>query len=150
MMWRSSAILEYLEDTQAHPLHPADPLDRARHRAWIEFGSAVLNDIAGFYGAGDQQTFAAKCDALRSKFMRLDRELGPGPYFDGERFSLVDVVFGPVFRYFDTFDRIEDFGILTGLLSVHRWRSALAHRSSIASAVTSDYPDLLEKFIKRR
>ncbi|MCX7302851.1 MAG: glutathione S-transferase family protein [Hyphomicrobiales bacterium] len=149
-IFESSAILEYLEDTQPNPLHPADPLERARHRAWIEFGSAVLNDIVGFYAARDELTFVAKRDALRDKFVRLDRELGPGPYFAGESFSLVDVVFGPVFRYFDTFDRIEEFGILTGLASVDAWRSVLAGRSSIASAVTPDYPDLLEQFIERR
>ncbi len=149
-IFESSAILEYLEDTQLHPLHPADLLDRARHRAWIEFGSAVLNDIAGFYAARDAQTFVAKRNALRDKFVRLDLELAKGPYFSGEQFSLVDVVFGPVFRYFDAFDRIEDFGILTGLAGVDAWRSALASRSSIAGAVTSDYPDLLEQFIKRR
>src|SRR6201981_2113179 len=48
-IFESAVILEYLEETQAHPLHPADALMRAEHRAWIEFGSAVLDDIAAFY-----------------------------------------------------------------------------------------------------
>src|SRR5437764_2510093 len=56
-IFESAVILEYLEETQPHPLHPADPLHRAEHRGWIEFGSAVLNDIAGFYGAKDKATF---------------------------------------------------------------------------------------------
>src|SRR5215472_2716457 len=45
-IFESAVILEYLDETQASPLHPADPLRRAEHRAWIEFGSAILNDIA--------------------------------------------------------------------------------------------------------
>ena len=53
-IFESAVILEYLEETGPHPLHPADPLRRAEHRAWIEFGSAVLNDIAGLYSAKDQ------------------------------------------------------------------------------------------------
>src|SRR5882724_6238219 len=36
-IFESAVILEYLEETQQTPLHPADPLDRAEHRAWIEF-----------------------------------------------------------------------------------------------------------------
>src|ERR1700726_89092 len=40
-IFESAVILEYLEETQIKPLHPADPLRRAEHRAWIEFGSAV-------------------------------------------------------------------------------------------------------------
>ncbi|MEO8242441.1 MAG: glutathione S-transferase family protein [bacterium] len=149
-IFESAVILEYLEDTQPHPLHPQDPLERAQHRAWIEFGSAILNDIAGFYSAADDETLNAKLLAMRGKFMRLDAELGDGPYFAGERLSLVDVVFGPVFRYCDTFDRIADFGIFAGLPRVQMWRGALARRPSIASAVTADYPDLLERFIQRK
>src|SRR4051812_24412415 len=59
-IFESAVILEYLEETQPKPLHPADPLARAEHRGWIEFGSTVLNDIAGFYTASDEATFALK------------------------------------------------------------------------------------------
>src|ERR1700716_1001913 len=97
-IFESAVILEYLEETERKPLHPADPLARAEHRAWIEFGSAILNDIAGLYVAPDQTTFAAKVAALRTKFARVEERLS-GPWFDGEKFSLVDAVFGPVFRY---------------------------------------------------
>src|SRR5829696_398107 len=44
-IFESAVILEYLEETQPNALHPADPLARAEHRAWIEFGSAILADI---------------------------------------------------------------------------------------------------------
>lgn len=149
-IFESAVILEYLEETQPNPLHPGSPLERARHRAWMEFGSATLNDIAGFYSASDERTFAARTAGLRHKFEWLEGELGTGPYFSGDRFSLVDVVFGPVFRYFDTFDRIADFGVLVKLPKVGRWRRALADRPSVAQAVSSDYPHLLERFIERR
>src|SRR5712671_3300230 len=66
-IFESAVILEYLEDTQSPPLHPADPLARAEHRAWIEFGSAILNDIAGLYNAADEAAFSAKVAALRAK-----------------------------------------------------------------------------------
>src|SRR3954465_8029266 len=48
-IFESAVILEYLEETLSYPLHPADPLRRAEHRSFIEFGSAILNDIAAFY-----------------------------------------------------------------------------------------------------
>src|SRR3979411_1601047 len=46
-IFESAVILEYLEETQPKPLHPADPLTRAAHRASGEVGWTVLNDIAG-------------------------------------------------------------------------------------------------------
>src|SRR5436853_4889744 len=45
-IFESAVILEYLEETEARALHPADALRRAEHRAFIEFGSAVLTDVA--------------------------------------------------------------------------------------------------------
>src|SRR5438477_4741416 len=93
-IFESAVILEYLEETQANPLHPATPLGRAEHRAWIEFGSAILNDIASLYAAPDAGALGAKASALRAKFERLEGRLA-GPWFDGVRFSLVDAVFGP-------------------------------------------------------
>ena len=149
-IFESAVILEYLEETQPKPLHPADPLVRAEHRGWIEFGSAVLSDIAGFYAAEDEATFKAKAAQLAARFARLEARVKAGPWFDGENFSLVDAVFGPVFRYFDVFDEIDDFGILSNKPKLARWRKSLAARPSVRSAVSADYPALLRDFIDRR
>ena len=146
-IFESAVILEYLEETAPHPLHPADALRRAEHRAWIEFGSAVLNDIAGLYGAKDMASFDAKVAALTAKFARLEDRL-VGPWFDSDRFTLVDAVFGPVFRYFDAFDRIDNFGILAERPKVTAWRTALAGRASIKGAVGADYDERLWAFLK--
>jgi len=149
-IFESAVILEYLEETQLSPLQPADALIRAEHRAWIEFGSTVLNDIAGFYAAPDEATFKAKTAQLEQRFARLETRVAAAPWFDGESFSLVDAVFGPVFRYFDVFDEIADFGILNGKPKLACWRKALAARPSVRSAVRSDYPALLRDFLDRR
>jgi glutathione S-transferase len=149
-LFESAVILEYLEETQPPSLHPSDPLRRAEHRSWIEFGSATLNDIAGFYGAQDEQVFATKINSMATKFDLLEGRLAIGPYFDGEKFSLVDAVFGPVFRYFDVFDQIADFGILANKQKVVAWRHALAARPSVQGAVASDYEKRLWSFLDAR
>src|SRR6202011_884347 len=149
-IFESAVILEYLEETQPKPLHPADPLRRAEHRAWIEFGSAVLNDIAGFYAAPDEATFKAKTSQLEQRFARLEARVAATPWFDGENFSLVDAVFAPVFRYFDVFDEVADFEILAAKPKLERWRKALAARPSVRTAVSADYPARLRDFINRR
>jgi glutathione S-transferase len=149
-IFESAVILEYLEETEPKPLHPADPLTRAEHRAWIEFGSTVLNDIAGFYAAQDEAAFKAKTNQLEARFARLETRVAASPWFDGEKFSLVDAVFAPAFRYFDVFDEIADFGVLAGKPKLAQWRKAVATRPSVRSAVSADYPALLRAFIDRR
>jgi glutathione S-transferase len=150
VVFESAVIVEYLEETQPHPLHPADPLRRAEHRAWMEFGSSILADIWSFYTAPDEAGLQAKARALTDKFARLEQHLGDGPYFDGTHFSLVDTVFAPVFRYFDLFEQIGDFGILGGKPKLAAWRDALAQRPSVARAVAPDFQDRLRGFIVTR
>jgi len=71
-------------------------------------------------------------------------------FFAGEFFSIVDAVFGPVFRYFDVFDAIDEFGFWDGLPTVKRWRHELATRPSVSEAVSPDYPELLRSFLLAR
>lgn len=149
-LFESAAILEYLEETQPNPLHPTDPVERARHRAWIGFASECLNDIAGFYTALDAGMLEAKAAALHARFRVIQGQLGRGPWFADDHFSLVDAVYAPVFRYFDTFDRIADFGIFDGLPGLAEWRHALAGRPSVQSAVTAEYPERLADFVRRK
>jgi glutathione S-transferase len=149
-IFESAVILEYFEETEPKPLHPGDALSRAEHRGWIEYGSAVLNDIAGLYAAPDEAAFNAKAAQLEQRFARFETRVAAMPWFDGESFSLVDAVFGPVFRYFDVFDTIGDFGILAGKPKLARWRKSLAERPSVQAAVSADYPALLRDFLQRR
>ncbi|ACE89312.1 glutathione S-transferase protein [Rhizobium phaseoli] len=149
VLFESSVICEYLEETQAGAaLHPADPLTRARHRGWMEFGSSVLSDLWGYETAEDRLQLDVKRAALIAKFTTIEGALADGPYFSGSSFSLVDAVFAPVFRYFDLFDTLGDSGIFDGLERVRRWRKALAERASAKSAVGEDYPQRLMQFLK--
>ncbi|RQR79136.1 glutathione S-transferase family protein [Burkholderia sp. Bp9012] len=149
-IFESAVICEYLEETLPRPLHPQDPLHRAQHRSWMEFGSAILNAIGAFYAAPDADALERKQHELRVKFTQLDDALGDGPYFAGSHFCMVDAVFGPVFRYFDVFDTIADFGIFAQRPKIQAWRHALANRPSVIAAVSTDYPAALEKFLVAR
>jgi len=149
-LFESNVICEYIEETQGGTrLHPADALERAEHRAWMEFGSAILGDLWGLETTTDPATFESKRQALAAKFARVEAALGAGPYFAGSAFSLVDAVFAPVFRYFDLFDELIELGIFSDLPKVRAWRAELARRPSVRTAVGADYPQLLRAFLVR-
>lgn len=150
VLFESAPIGEYLDEVSPGSLHPADPVERARHRAWIDFASAMLADIAGLYGAADGSAFEAKRAALVARLVTLEGALDGGPYFAGARFHMVDAVFGPVFRYFDVVDRTVDLDLFAHLTKVPTWREHLASRPAVARAVTADYPDRLERFLRGR
>lgn len=149
-VFESAVICEYLEDTAGPPLYPRDPLARAQQRSLVELASATLANIAGLYSAANGELFAQKAAALRAQFETMESEMAAQPYFNGEAFGMVDAAFATVFRYFDVFDTIEDFGILQQLPELQRWRTSLAARDSVVRAVRADYPALLLDFLRRR
>lgn len=152
-IFESAVICEYLEETTTAPLHPNHAITRAQHRGWMEFGSTVLSAIAGFYAAPDDQQLAAKSAEIAAKFQQMEDALtatAEGPYFAGQQFSMVDAVFGPIFRYFDVFEAIDDFGFFARTPKLRAWRAALAQRPSVRTAVRADYPELLHGFLMAR
>jgi glutathione S-transferase len=153
-IFESAVICEYLDEITLHRMHPDAPLQRARHRAWIEFASAALNAIGALYRAPDEACLAAKVDDLRQKFLQIEVELNSAaqhlPYFAGESFCMVDAAFAPVFRYFDVLDTVCDLGVFTHTPRLNAWREALQQRDSVRKAVRTDYPALLSEFLIQR
>ncbi|HMM88817.1 glutathione S-transferase family protein [Bradyrhizobium sp.] len=149
-LFESNVICEYIEETQGvDKLHPRGALERAQHRAWMEFGSTILSELWGLETTGDPAIFESKRRAVAVKFARVEQALGAGPYFGGEKFSLVDAVFAPIFRYFDVFDELIDLTVFADTPKVRAWRKALAQRPSVRTAVGPDYPQLLHAFLVR-
>ena len=149
-LFESNVICEYIEETQGGAkLHPQDALQRAQHRAWMEFGSTILTELWGLETTGDPAVFESKRQAVAAKFARVEEALGSGPFFAGEHFSLVDAVFAPIFRYFDVFDQLIDLSVFADTPKVRAWREALAKRPSVRTAVGADYPQLLHAFLVR-
>lgn len=146
-IFESTVICEYLDETLEPRLHPEDPLQRAQHRSWMEFGSSILNAIGALYNAKEEEALQAAAIVIRNKLTFLEKKLEHGPYFSGINFCIVDAVFGPIFRYFDVFDEIDDFGIFNDLHKVKSWRTAVSQRTSVRRAVSEDYPDRLRSFL---
>ena len=148
VLFESAVICEYLDEVTPGSLHPADPLEKAKHRGWIEFGSSILSAITGLYNAPDQEKFEQKRQEITDKFARIESSLVSKPYFAGEQFSLIDAVYAPIFRYFDVLEAVNfDF---SDSPNVEVWRQALQDRASVRNAVVEDYPQRLLTFLKQR
>lgn len=145
VLFESAAIVEYLDETHGPRLHPDHPVTRARHRAWMDQGSALLGDLWTLETTKDAAAFDAACATVRTRLGRLAEALGDRTWFGGDHFSLVDAVFAPAFRYFDTFEAAADLHLVPPELA--GWRARLAARPSVKGAVVADYGQRLRAFI---
>jgi len=149
-LFESAVICEYLDEITVGSLHPDDPLEKARHRSWIEYGSGILDSIGTLYNAQNEKSFEQIRLEIQRKFQLLEQEIDEPGLFSGNGFHLIDAVYGPIFRYFDVFDQIVDLKIFDNLTKVKAWRVVLQHRPSIKQAVVEEYPELLLQFLAER
>lgn len=149
-LFDSVAICEYLEDRFEPRLHPQSAEERARHRAWMAFGSTLLQSVGGFFKAHDRDSMEARREDILMMLSRLESGLPGAPCFSGDAFSLVDAVFAPVFRYFEAFAEMEPFDFFEGLVRVPAWWAHLKARPSVARAVQPDFMPRLVDYLSTR
>ena len=146
-LFDSMAIIEYLNDISGGSLHPEDPYERARNRAWIELASSAQMTVGSLRAAKDEDVFEIHVATLRRRFASAEQELSDGPFFNGSQLALVDAAFAPIFRYLAVVDPDGKLGFFDGLDKLNRWRKALAKRPSVKQAVVEDYAERLLAFV---
>ena len=150
ILFESAVIAEYINDISDGGLLATDLLEKARQRAWIEFASATLDNIAALYSASGASSFERVASQLETKWRQLEENLPETGFFNEQEFSLVDAAFAPVFRYIELFEQLLDRDFLVDFPRVNQWRQVLATRPSVVAAVRQDYPTLLLEFLAKR
>ena len=149
VLFESAVICEYIDEVTPGSLHPPDPLEKAKHRAWIEFASSTLMVMYDFINSATEASFEQKRHELIDKLAWVEKSLVI-PYFSGKRFSLVDAAYAPMFYYFDALDEIADFGILVDTPKVSLWRQSLKERPSIQHTFPKNYSQQLLTLLDQR
>ena len=154
-IFESNAIAEYLEETTAPRLHPADPLVRARNRAWTDFVPSFASAVSNTAYADSEEEFAARAAKIAGPFGKLDEALAErgnaGPYFNGPKLSLVDAAYAPFLQRYTFMDRLRSLGILEKHARLSAWRDALLAAPAVkASTVPNIEAVWQENLILRR
>ena len=139
VLFESSVILDYLDDVYAPKLHPRDPLQRAGHKAWIEYGSGLLMDLAACCLARDEESYHEQLEVFRDRLGRLGDPFEAGLLRGDREFTLVDAAYAPLFM------RMQILGGLrkemAGLYppGVAAWSDRCLQRPSVAGSVVDDF-----------
>ena len=150
VLFESAVITEYLDEVAEPRMHPDDPLERAFHRAWIEFISAGLVNTYQLMVAKDEEAARAAANSVREKLSRLGEQLGEGPYFAGTHFSLVDAAAAPMLQRLQWCEDIKGLQIFDSHPKIVPWRDALLARPSVQKSVLPNIVDIFVEYLKGR
>ncbi len=146
ILFESQVIAEYLDEITDDSLHPVDPLERAKHRSWIEFASGLLITIYQIYNTKDKAIFDEKCDELRRKFKLIEAEI-KGPYFAGKEFYMVDAIWATLLRYFNVLGEVASLNDIANIGKVEKWRQVILSRESVKNSAPADFNEQFRKRI---
>lgn len=146
-LFESDVICQYLDETGPRRLLPDSPLARGRHRSWMAFASAMLNDIGRLYSARTEDGLREAAAGIRTRLGWLEATFNKSPWFSGATFGVVDAAFAPAFRYFDVFDGVLPENVFRDVPRLAAWRERLAKRPPVVAAVSPDYPQRLLEFV---
>lgn len=154
-LFESNAIAEYLDEMVEPRLHPADPVKRARNRAWTDF---LPNFVAGLNGVTycpSKEALPDALDAARQCLSRLEEAIAKergndGPYFNGDKLSLVDAAYGPFLQRFAISEKVLQTGLLQDFPLVRAWSDALLANETVVGAVPPNFPEEFEANLERR
>ena len=139
-LFESLAICEYLDEVTEGSLYPVDPFERALNRAWIEYGNAMLNSTFTLYSTDDEKTFKRMTAELDENFDTLEEDVLKGtPFFNGDKFSIIDAVYAPIFRYHKILEQLHDFGFFDDRPNLTQWSETLLSYHSVVNSVSDDY-----------
>jgi glutathione S-transferase len=98
----SNAILVLIG--RRHGLHPADDIEAARHEGMMQHVEDLRAAVSPTLRMGEAEKKAAR-EALLAGFLpgwarAAERNLGPGPYFGGEKIQVADLKIHMAVRWF--------------------------------------------------
>nr|ABR16711.1 unknown [Picea sitchensis] len=150
----SLIILEYIDEAWAssNPFMPSNAYDRARARFWADFVDKKVYDngaalIMKCKGEAQEEAKRNMLEYLGLLEGALD-ELSGGikPYFGGEQFGFMDIVFIPFASWFLAWETMGDWKIPldTQFPRLYEWVNVCLERESVKKILP--HPEMVAEF----
>jgi len=140
-VFESRLINEFIDEQFSSPsLMPSDPAGRCEARKWIHFcENRLLPTLTEIARANDANTRARAIESFSEDINWLSENVlsrrWKGPYFFGDRFSLVDLVFFTLFRTARDIEITLNIKLPMTDPSIRAWSESVLSRPSLQQAV---------------
>ncbi|GBF48939.1 glutathione transferase [Leptospira ryugenii] len=154
VLFESAVIMEFLDETNPPSLHPSNPIQKAKHRAWIEFVSSLFIDQYQVTMTKSEEEFQKKLVDIKNKYKILEAAITKSKsldqFFAGDQFHLVDAAIAPYFmrNAFLSEKFPEWFSLTMESPMLKQWSASLLAKESVQTSVLPEVPSAYIQYIK--
>ena len=155
ILFESNAIAEYLEEMVEPRLHPADPIKRARNRAWTDFTPDFSSALGSINYSKTQEDMEKAIAEAPKRLQRVEQALADergndGPFFNGAELCLVDAAYAPFLQRYRFIDRLLGNDVLKDFPLINAWADALLSDERVTGAVPPNFEEEFSAGLIRR
>ncbi|MEH6456788.1 MAG: glutathione S-transferase family protein [Cocleimonas sp.] len=143
VLFESTVIGEYLEEVYDPKYHPADPLIKAKNRAWMEYTSSLYGGTFNLMMAKSKGSAAKYTEEMRSIQKSLDEVMQNKPWFNGEDFSMIDIFSAPYFVRAEFFKKNFNIDLLDGFTNLQGWSDRVLARKSVQDSIVKGFDEIM-------
>lgn len=145
-LFESDAIVEYIEEVTAPLVTGVSPVQRAQDRAWSYQASKHYLVQCSTMQSKDKEVLAERSAKLNKAFEKAEKQLGDGPFFNGETLGNVDIAWLPLLHRAQIVKEHSGYDFLADYPKVRAWQGALADTGLYAKSVAPDFEEKFEDF----
>lgn len=145
-LFESNVICEFIDETSGSPMMPTCAIERAKHRAWIQFSGEMFSPMYRLMVEKNRSIVTMHIERLQELFTIMEDELHEGEFFDS-KFSLVDASIAPVFQRLSWINEKHTIDFFEGVPKMKRWSDALVARPSVHQSVVDNIVPLFWQYL---
>ncbi len=143
VLFESAVINEYLDEVYTPALHPSNPIEKAQNRAWMEFTSPMYMDTFNIMMATDKESNDSAMESMNKNLAGLGKAMENTPWFNGEKFSMVDISAAPLFTRLAFYKNHCKLDLLGSFPTLQAWSDGLLARQSVIESKVEGFDDML-------
>jgi len=151
VIFESAVINEYIDEVYPPTLHPDDLLMKAINRSWIEFCNNISLYTFQLTIKEKKNDFEDTLEELLSDFDLVEDYLKAKPFFNGEKFSLVDSSYAPVFQRLEFLSQIyEPIIVPERHPKIAKWKDNLLSLKAVNRSTVEEIQNLYYQLLWTR
>ena len=145
-LFESDAIVEYIEEVTPPLVEDVSPVQRAKDRAWSYQASKHYLVQCSTMQSRDKAVLAEREAKLTKAFEKAEKQLGEGPFFNGETLGNVDIAWLPLLHRAQIVREHSGYDFLADYPKVRTWQGAIAETGLYAKSVATDFNEKFSDF----